>query len=167
MSLLYGDKSKVAVQQVLTGTICQLKILNKEVGRAQSIDGRRQFGQEGVYAIGSIMPQEYVPLRFEGSVTVDSFFVRNNSLNDMGLAPLGVGILKMGVMDIVISDKYSGVTTPTLKAVRGYRNCAINEYSENIRANAIVGENATWFYLSADNGDITSESDSLQTLQTY
>lgn len=158
MSVLYGDPSKVAVQQVLTGTVVQLKVANNEIGRAQSVDGRRQFGQEGVYGIGSIMPQEHVSLRYEGSVTVDSFYVRNRSLADLGLARLGVGILQMNVIDIVISDKYAGGTTPTLKPIRGYRQCSLNDYTENFRANAIGGENATWLYLEADNGTPGSEA---------
>jgi len=158
MSVLYGDPSRVSVQQVVTGTIVQLKIGNNEIGRAQSIDGRRQFGQEGVYGIGSIMAQEHVALRYEGSVTVDSFYVRNNDLKSLGLAALGVGILQMNVIDIVVNDKYSGTTTPVLKAIRGYRNCSLNDYTENFRANAIAGENATWLYLEADNGTPGSES---------
>jgi hypothetical protein len=157
MSVLYGDPSKVSVQQVVTGTIVQLKVGNNEIGRAQSIDGRRQFGQEGVYAIGSIMPQEHVALRYEGSVTVDSFYVRNQSLKDLGLATLGVGILQMNVIDIVVSDKYAG-KTPAIVPIRGYRNCSLNDYSENFRTNAISGENATWLYLTADNGTVANES---------
>lgn len=158
MSVLYGDPAKVAVQQVLTGTVIQLKIGGSEIGRAQSIDGRRQFGQEGVYGIGSIMPQEHVALRYEGSITVDSFYVRNQSLADLNLAKLGTGILQMNVVDIVVSDKYAGKTAPTLVAIRGYRNCSLNDYSENFRANAISGENATWLYLVADNGTPGSET---------
>lgn len=157
MSVLYGDPAKVAVQQVLTGTVVQLKVGTSEIGRAQSIDGRRQYGQEGVYGIGSIMPQEHVALRYEGSVTVDSFYVRNQSLKDLGLATLGVGILKMNVIDIVVSDKYNG-STPVLKPIRGYRSASLNDYTENIRANAIAGENATWLYLTADNGTPGEES---------
>lgn len=163
MSVLYGDPSKAHVQQVVSGSIIQLKIGSAEVGRAQSIDARRQFGQEGVYAIGSIMPQEHIATRYEGTVTVDSFYVRNNSLKDLGLASLGVGILKMNVIDIIVSDKYTGSgSTPGIKAIRGYRNCSLNDYSENFRANAISGENASWLYLTADNGTVGSEVDAQQ-----
>lgn len=158
MSVLYGDPSKVSIQQVVTGTIIQLKIGGNEIGRAQSADGRRQFGQEGVYAIGSIMPQEHVALRYEGTFTVDSFYVRNRSLKELNLAALGVGILQMNVVDIVVSDKYNGSPAPTLKAIRGYRNSSLNDYSENFRANAISGENASWLYLTADDGTPGSES---------
>jgi hypothetical protein len=103
------------------------------------------------------MPQEHVALRYEGSVTVDSFYVRNQSLKDLGLATLGVGILQMNVIDIVVSDKYAG-KTPAIVPIRGYRNCSLNDYSENFRTNAISGENATWLYLTADNGTVANES---------
>lgn len=161
MSVVYGNPAKQAVQQVLSGSLIQLKVGSAEVGRAQSIDGRRQFGTEGVYAIGSIMPQEHVQQRYEGTVTVDMFYVRNKSLKDLGLGALGVGILQMNVIDIVVNDKYSGAgTKPTIVPVRGYRNCSLSDYSESFRANAIAGENASWMYLSSDNG--TPENDSQQ-----
>ncbi len=161
MSVLYGDPSKVAVQQVVSGSVVQLKIGGYEIGRAQSLDARRQFGTEAVYALGSIMPQEHVQQRYEGTATVDSFYIRNNSLNDIGLLKLSVGILQMNVIDLVVNDKYAGAgTTPTLKVLRAYRNATCSDYSENFRANAIAGENATWMYLSSDNG--TPESDQQQ-----
>lgn len=138
--------STQANQTVHAGHTISLKIGGKEIGRAQSIDGRRSFGQEGVYEIGSIMPQEHVALRYEGSVTLDKFKIRTKSLNDLGLAKFGVGILNMDVVDIIVTDK---VTNTTIVA---YRGCSLQDYSENIRANAISGENATWTYLSADNG---------------
>jgi hypothetical protein len=96
------------------------------------------------------MPQEHVALRYEGSVTVDKFKVRTKSLKELGLASLGVGILNMDVIDIEVTDRYTGAI------IIVYRGCSLQEYSENIRANAIAGENATWVYKSADQG--TAES---------
>lgn len=143
--------ASVTQQQSHAGHTIRLKIGGQEVGRAQSIDGRRSFGQEGQYEIGSIMPQEHVALRYEGSVTLDKFKIRKKSLKDLGLASLGVGILKMNVIDIEITDRY------TKDIVMVYRGCSLQDYSENFRANAIAGENASWAYLSADQG--TPESD--------
>jgi hypothetical protein len=133
-------------QTVHAGHTIKLKIGGKEIGRAQSIDGRRSFGQEGVYEIGSIMPVEYVALRYEGSVTLDKFKIRTQSLKELGLAALGVGILNMDVIDIEVTDSYTGAIVVV------YRGCSLQEYSESFRANAISGENATWQYLSADMG---------------
>lgn len=138
--------ASITKQTVHAGHTIKLKIGGKEVGRAQSIDGRRSFGQEGVYEIGSIMPVEHVALRYEGSVTLDKFKIRTSSLKELGLAALGVGILNMDAIDIEVTD------TQTNAVIVVYRGCSLQEYSENFRTNAISGENASWQYLSADMG---------------
>jgi hypothetical protein len=138
--------ASVAQQQSHAGHTIRLKIDGKEVGRAQSVDGRRSFGQEGQYEIGSIMPVEHVALRYEGSVTLDKFKIRKKSLAELGLAKLGVGILNMNVIDIEITDRFTG------DIIVVYRGCSLQDYSESFRANAIAGENASWQYLSADQG---------------
>jgi hypothetical protein len=138
--------ASVAQQQSHAGHTIRLKIDGQEVGRAQSIDGRVSFGQEGQYEIGSVMPQEHVALRVEGSVTLDKFRIRKKSLAELGLAKLGEGILNMNVIDIEITDRFTG------DIVEVYRGCSLGEYSRSHRANAISGENATWQYLSADMG---------------
>jgi DNA-directed RNA polymerase subunit H (RpoH/RPB5) len=128
-----------------SGTI-RLKIDGIEVGRAQSVEGRSSFGQQAQYEIGSIMPQEHVALQYEGTVTLDKFKIRKKSLKDLGLAALGVGILNMDVIDIEITDKFTG------DIVEVYRGCSLQDYSRSYRVGAICGENATWAYLSADEG---------------
>lgn len=133
-------------QSVHAGHTIRLKIDGHEIGRAQSIDGRRSFGQEAVYEIGSNMPVEHVALRYEGSVTVDKYKIRKKSLADLGLAKYGVGILNMDIIDIEVTDRVTG------DIVIVYRGCSLQDASENFRANAIAGENATWVYLSADQG---------------
>lgn len=138
--------ANITKQTVHAGHTIALKIGGKVVGKAQSIDGRRSFGQEGVYEIGSIMPQEHVALRYEGSVTLDKFKIRKSSLKDLGLTALGIGILNMDVIDIEVTDSV------TKETVVIYRSCSLQDYSENFRANAISGENASWTYLSADQG---------------
>lgn len=44
---------------------------NKIIGRAQSASGERQYGTQGIYEIGSIMPQEHVYLKYEGTITLE------------------------------------------------------------------------------------------------
>lgn len=138
--------ASVAQQQSHAGHTIRLKIDGIEVGRAQSIDGRTSFGQEGQYEIGTIMPAEHVALRYDGTVTVDKFRIRKKSLAEIGLARLGVGILNMNVIDIEVTDRFTG------DIVEVYRGCSLGEYSRSHRANAISGENATWHYLSCDTG---------------
>lgn len=138
--------ANVAQQTVHAGHTIKLKIDGKEIGRAQSISGRRSFGVEGQYEIGSIMPQEHVALRYEGSFTLEKYKVRKKSLKELGLAAFGVGILNMGVIDIEVTDIF------TNEIVIVYRGCTLSENSEDVRANAFAGEQATWVYLSADQG---------------
>lgn len=130
-------------QTVHTGSSILLMINNKVVGRAHDVSGRRSFGTEGIYEIGSIMPAEHVYNRYEGSVTVGRFYVKKKSLRDLGLAPLGEDVLQMNLIDIVIVSKDDN------SIIRAYRGCSITEYSEDFRANAIAGENASFLYLKA------------------
>ena len=135
-----------ANQTVHSGSTILLMIKNKVVGRAKGIDGRRSFGTEGVYEVGTIMPAEHVQNRYEGTSTLDRFFVKKKSLADLGIAALGEEVLKLDLLDIVI------VSQDDNSIVRAYRGCTISEYSENFQANAISGENATFQYLKASSG---------------
>ena len=46
-------------QTVHSGNTVSIRINGIEVGRAQSLSAQREFGTEGVYEIGSLMPQEH------------------------------------------------------------------------------------------------------------
>lgn len=138
--------SSVATQQVHAGHTIRFKVDGQEIGRGQSITGNVSFGQQPVHQIGSIMPAEHVALQYAGSVSMDKFKIRKKSLVDLGLAALGIGILNMDVIDIEVTDRY------TNEVVDVYRGCSLNEYTKNHAANSISGENATWLFLSADQG---------------
>lgn len=130
-------------QSVHSGSTILLMIGNKVVGKAQGIDARRSFGTEPVHEIGTIMPTEHVYNRYEGSVSVERFFVKKDNLAQLGFAALGEEVLKLDVIDIVVVDKASK------SVIRAYRGCSIQDYSENFRANTISGENASFVYLKA------------------
>lgn len=144
-----------------------LVVENMVVGRAQSLQAQRSYGTEGVYEIGSIMPQEHVYNRYEGQLTLERFLVRKDTLVELGMAGLGEDILKKGVMDLAIFQKgaYTGTNGQgdnggigenvadaydTQKCIRVYRGCTAVSYSENIRVGAICGENATFQYMTCD-----------------
>jgi hypothetical protein len=133
-------------QSVHAGHTITLKVAGSPIGRAQSIEATRNFGTEGQYEIGSIMPQEHIPLKYEGTITFEKYLVRKKSLAALGLASLGVGILNVDVIDIEITDKYTG------DIVVVYRSCTLISQSEDYRVGAIAGEHATWGFLSSDNG---------------
>lgn len=130
-----------STQQVVTGNILQIVIGGKVVGLAQTLDGRRSFGTEPVHGIGNFMPVEHVQLRYDGTLTIDRFFIRTQDLRSLGLAQLGADILDLGVVDILVIDRV------TKKVLRQYVGCTCSDYTETFRANAIAGENATFRYL--------------------
>lgn len=136
-----------ANQTVHSGNTVLLKVKGTVVGRAQSLDGRRSFGTEGVYEIGSIMPQEHINNRYEGTVSLERFLIKKDDLAKVGMAALGEEVLTTDVIDIEVIDKSSGDT------VRVYRGCTVVDYSENFRVGAISGENASFQYLSCDTGN--------------
>lgn len=149
-----------ANQTVHSGNTVLLKVKGQVVGRAQSLDGRRSFGTEGVYEIGSIMPQEHINNRYEGTVTLERFLIKKDDLAKVGMAALGEEILNTDIIDIEVIDKNNGQT------VRVYRGCTCVDYSENFRVGAISGENASFQYLSCDRGDATTSVANANTATT-
>ena len=137
-------------QTVHAGHTIFITIGGQVIGRIQSISGRRSFGQEGLYEVGSNMPQEHVALRYEGSISVDKFMIRKKTLQKLGLAAYGAGILALAVIDVQVTDNFTG------DIITVYRGCSMNDYSEDHKANSISGENASWLYLSADDGTVES-----------
>jgi len=130
-------------QTVHAGHTINIRIGATIVGKIQGLDGERSFGTEGVYEIGSIMPKEHINNRYEGSLSMERFFVRSKDLAKAGYASVGEDVLKKDVITIEVVDKYTG------KVVRSYHGCTIVTYRETFRVNSIAGENATWTYLYA------------------
>lgn len=160
-----------AQQSVNTGNTMLLVVNGHVIGRAQSLQAQRSYGTEGVYEIGSIMPQEHVYNRYEGQITLERFLVRKDTLVELGLAGLGEDILTKGIMDIAVFQKMGATGTNgdggnevrngqydqpngeynQEKVIRVYRGCTAVTYSENVRVGAICGENATFQYMTCDN----------------
>mgnify|MGYP000533856959 CR=1 FL=1 len=142
-------------QTVHTGNTVVLKVGGKEIGRAQGLDARRSFGTQPVHEIGSIMPKEHVYTQYDGSFSLERYFVRKQSLKDLGLSALGEDILYKGVIDVEVVDKQTG------KTVRIYRGCTLQDTSETFRVGQISGENSNWVYLEAGDGTETSSTSSV------
>lgn len=135
--------ASVTNQTVHTGNTIYLMVANKIIGRAQSISGERQYGTTGVYEIGSIMPQEHVYLRYEGTITLDRFRMKKESLDQLGLAALGEDILQRDIIDIVVMDSL------TKEVIVTYYGCSCNSLSESFAVGDIAGENSTFSYLTS------------------
>lgn len=143
--------ASVTNQTVQTGNTVYFMIKNVPIARAQSISAERSFGTTGVYQIGSIMPQEHVTNRYEGSISMERFFVREQGLHELGYSSVNERILQTPIFTIEVIDKYTG------KLARAYHGCTAVNYRETFRVGAICGENATWTYLFAKSS-ITDES---------
>lgn len=117
------------------------------IGRAQSLTANIDYGTEGVYQLGSIMPQEHVYLKYTGTLTLERFRMALDSLADknLDLARLGVDILTKDVVLINVTDN---VTNQVIQAFYG---CTASKYSSSFRANQIVTESIDFFYLYSEN----------------
>ncbi len=126
-----------------------------EIGRAQSLTAQRDFGVESVYELGSIKPQEFVPTRYSGSITLNRYLIRYDELVEAitkAGAPVSYSkegrILLHSVKGIVIKvwDRYIPDSKGKRQIIREYRNCVISNCNEEFRAGALCGESMTLLY---------------------
>ena len=120
-------------------------IKNNVIARAQSLSGTRSFGTEGIYQLGSIMPQEHVYLKYTGTITCERFrmIYDNFASAKMDIAKLGEDILGQDILDINVLDAY------TKNLCISYRGCTANNYNEAFRANEVVTESIEFSYLTS------------------
>lgn len=120
---------------------------NNVIGRAQTLTANIDYGTEGVYQLGSIMPQEHVYLKYTGTLTLERFRMALDSLADknLDLARLGEDILTKDVVTISVTDS---VTNGVIESFYG---CTASKYSSSFRANQIVTESIDFFYLYSRN----------------
>jgi hypothetical protein len=117
-------------------------------GRAQSFDADHDFGTQAVHGVGDYEAAEHVFLKFNGTLTLDTFMIREQDLVNLGVAALGKEILDLEVLEVTLHDE-NGLT------LRNYEDCVIQRYRETIRQGEICGENATMFFRTASKGGAT------------
>ncbi len=148
----YHTTAEGGVHKTLAGHDVIITLNGYEVGRAQSISGTRDFGIEQVMEVGSMKPQEFVPLRFSGSITLERYLVRNDDLLKIlknrsipyDLSKEGLILLhSVSGFGIEVRDKYTG------KLIRAYEKCVFSSSDETIAAAGIAGERATIIYADA------------------
>lgn len=148
----YHEPAFGNVHKTIAGHDVIIKLEGQEVGRAQSISGTRDFGIEQVMEVGSMKPQEFVPLRFSGSLTLERYLVRHDDLINVlhrGGIPFSLSqegqILLHSVtgFTIEVKDKYTG------DLIRSYENCVFSSSDETVAAAGIAGERATIVYSEA------------------
>ena len=117
------------------------------IARAQSLTANRSFGTEGVYQLGSIMPQEHVYLKYTGTLTLERFRTVSDSFasQKLDIARLGMDVLQKDVITISVIDS---VTSGLVEAFYG---CTASQYNTSYRANQIVTESIDFMYLTSKN----------------
>lgn len=118
---------------------------NHLIARAQSLTADRSYGTEGVYELGSIMPQEHVYLKYQGTLTLERFRMVADNLASakLSIAKLGEDILQQDIITINIMDSV------TRGVVESFYGCTASSYNTSYRANQIVSESINFFYLSS------------------
>ncbi len=142
----YHEPATGDVHKTLAGHDVLIYLDGQEIGRAQSISGTIDFGVEPVMEIGSMKPQEFVPLRYSGSITLERYLVRNDDLvKVLDRANIPFDLSQEGYIllhsitgfEIMVKDKY------TNDVIRSYRNCVFSSTDETVTAAGIGGERAT------------------------
>ena len=120
---------------------------NHLIARAQSLTADRNYGTEGVYELGSIMPAEHVYLKYTGTLTLERFRMVADNLasQTMQIARLGEDILQQDIITINIMDSV------TRGVVESFFGCTASSYNTSYRASQIVSESINFFYLSSGN----------------
>lgn len=118
---------------------------NHLIARAQSLTADRSYGTEGVYELGSIMPQEHVYLKYQGTLTLERFRMVADNLASakLSIAKLGEDILQQDIITINIMDSV------TRGVVESFYGCTASSYNTSYRASQIVSESINFFYLSS------------------
>lgn len=128
-------------QTVHAGTTVLIFVNGQKVGRATNLTPSERFNQESVYELGEIKPAENVPLRYQGSFTLTRFKVIKASLKQLKIVPNANNVLKQELLEFKIMDKITG------QPLASFVGCSVEDFRETITANAIIGEDATFFFL--------------------
>lgn len=142
------------------------------IGRAQAITSTIDFGIEPVFEIGSMKPREFVPMRYNGQLTLERYLIREGDLiwvlknrakglatenskgqsntsnlkYDFSLSDEGKILLNsIAGIQIIVKDKYSKTNVES-SGLRAYNNCVFASYDCDFRAGALAGERATVYY---------------------
>ena len=129
-----------------TANIIEIRIRDKVVGRVQTVSNRESFGTEPLYEIGSMLPAEIVPTRWQGSITVDKYVLRKASIEALPLA-YSESILKTLLFDVVIVDRTTG------KTIEKFQGCVQSDAGRTYAAQRPVNQNATFAYMNHVEGN--------------
>ena len=132
-------------QKVHTGNRIYIQIKNHVIARAQSLSGSRSYGTQGIYQIGSIMPQEHVYLKYTGTISLERYRMIKDNLASatMEVANLGEDILQQDTLDINVVDALPQQLSSS------YRGSTAVSDAESTRALEVVSVNIEFSYLTS------------------
>lgn len=116
---------------------------SQPIGFAQTLPLRYSFGTEGLYGIGSAMPQEIQQLKVAPEFTLTSFSLTNAGLTAIGVpvtTPLNA-ILANNQFNMLVVD---GQTKAPLFT---YVGAQAQNFDSQVQANQVVTETTSWLSL--------------------
>ena len=128
-------------QTVHTGNTVKIYANGQAIGRATNLTPNERFNQEPTHEIGNIKTVENVALRYEGSFTLTKFKIIKSSMKQLGLVPTPNNVLTKELLEFTVTDKI------TNQPICTFKGCSADDYRETISANAIIGEDATFFFI--------------------
>lgn len=129
-------------QTISSGSQIVIKANGVAIGGARSLTANQDFGVEGAYVIGSIMPAELVPQKWQGTLELDKFYIRKDIGVGANFEVSGAGILTVDPIDIEAIDRD---TQQSLFIAQG---CKLTSSNVSITANGFTGERASLQCLS-------------------
>ncbi len=127
-----------------------IMIGDQPIGFAQAVSHTFDFGTEGLYGVGSSMPQEIQQLRVAPQITIDSFALTQKGLQALGYPANLSSILANNQFNFFVVDGPSGQAIFT--SVGGVSS----NFNENIAANRPITDAIT--FLCLDVLDATGKS---------
>jgi hypothetical protein len=115
---------------------------DQPIGFGQTLAHTFDFGTEGIYGIGTAMPQEIQQLRVAPQITIDSFALTQKGLQVLGYPINLASILSNTQFNIFVTD---GTTQQPLFT---YVGCVASNFNENIPANRPITDAITFLAMN-------------------
>lgn len=139
-------------QKVQGGHVVKILIGAEVVGMGRSSNTAEDFGVDGVYVLGDVAPQEHIPMRWSGTVTIDSFVLNANSLDAQTLQIFE--LIAAGHEELKQQARFNftflGRDDVELFT---FLECTPMNFSMNFAANQFTGQNATFAPRGMRRGD--------------
>lgn len=114
---------------------------DQPIGFAQTVSHSFDFGTEGIYGVGTAMPQEQQQLRIAPQITIDSFALTTNGLQTLGYPSNLASILSNTQFNFYVTDGN------TQQALFTYVGGTASNFSENIPTNRPITDAITFMCL--------------------